>query len=153
MGLILISRHKGATFIFRSISVFRVRTMLPRRLISTAAPKPIRYPYFVPRNSRGNLPVYTDVRNGGTRYLVLVRNVDGEPDVRSISFPSLFSCSHPPRHSHPISLVIFSQKTLQRQPASRSTFNVQTSSSRAVGGRMTWLNSSKRRDFDVYPFL
>ncbi|KAG6869092.1 hypothetical protein C0993_003412 [Termitomyces sp. T159_Od127] len=45
--------------------------MLPRRLISTAATKPIRYPYFVPRNSRGNLPVYTDVRNGGTRYLVL----------------------------------------------------------------------------------
>ncbi|KAG6889712.1 hypothetical protein C0992_004341 [Termitomyces sp. T32_za158] len=55
--------------------------MLPRRLISTAAPKQIRYPYFVPRNTRGSLPVYTDVRNGGTRYLVLVRNVDGKPDA------------------------------------------------------------------------
>ncbi|KAG6817092.1 hypothetical protein H0H87_012860 [Tephrocybe sp. NHM501043] len=62
--------------------------MLPRlhaRLITTAAhaspAKSFRYPYFVPRNTRGNLPVYTDVRNGGTRYLVLVRNIDGKPDV------------------------------------------------------------------------
>ncbi|KAI0256469.1 ribosomal protein L49/IMG2, partial [Lactifluus subvellereus] len=33
--------------------------------------------YFVPRNSRGSLPVYSDVRNGGTRYLISVRNVEG----------------------------------------------------------------------------
>lgn len=47
------------------------------------APKPVsvKYPYFIPRNTRGNLPVYTDVRNGGTRYLVLVRNVDGNIDA------------------------------------------------------------------------
>ncbi|KAF8654115.1 hypothetical protein AX16_003647 [Volvariella volvacea WC 439] len=37
----------------------------------------VNYPYFVARNSRGNLPVYTDIRNGGTRYMVLIRNVDG----------------------------------------------------------------------------
>ncbi|KAG6874286.1 hypothetical protein C0995_001511 [Termitomyces sp. Mi166 len=55
---------------------------LHTRLISTAAPKPaLKYPFFVARNSRGNLPVYTDVRNGGTRYLVLVRNIDGKPDA------------------------------------------------------------------------
>ncbi|KAF9532335.1 mitochondrial large subunit ribosomal protein-domain-containing protein [Crepidotus variabilis] len=34
-------------------------------------------PYFVPRNSTGNLPVYSDLRNAGSRYLVLVRNVEG----------------------------------------------------------------------------
>jgi len=36
-----------------------------------------RHTYFVPRNSRGSLPVYSDVRNGGTQYLISVRNVDG----------------------------------------------------------------------------
>ncbi|KAG5645906.1 hypothetical protein DXG03_005053 [Asterophora parasitica] len=41
----------------------------------------VKLPYFIPRNTRGNLPVYTDVRNGGTRYQVLVRNVDGNADA------------------------------------------------------------------------
>ncbi|KAF8228938.1 hypothetical protein L208DRAFT_1289038 [Tricholoma matsutake] len=40
-----------------------------------------RYPYFIPRNTRGSLPVYTDIRNGGTRYLVLIRNVDGNTNI------------------------------------------------------------------------
>ncbi|EJD05756.1 uncharacterized protein FOMMEDRAFT_166101 [Fomitiporia mediterranea MF3/22] len=34
-------------------------------------------PYFIPRNTLGSLPVYSDIRNGGTRYLVLVKNVRG----------------------------------------------------------------------------
>ncbi|KJA18583.1 hypothetical protein HYPSUDRAFT_169077, partial [Hypholoma sublateritium FD-334 SS-4] len=33
--------------------------------------------YFVPRNTKGNLPVYTDIRNAGSRHLVLVRNIEG----------------------------------------------------------------------------
>ncbi|PFH50061.1 hypothetical protein AMATHDRAFT_125960, partial [Amanita thiersii Skay4041] len=37
----------------------------------------VQYPYFVPRNTRGNLPVYTDIRNAGSRYITLIRNVDG----------------------------------------------------------------------------
>lgn len=37
--------------------------------------------YFVPRNSRGNLPVYTDIRNNGARYFVLVRSIDGNAEV------------------------------------------------------------------------
>ncbi|KAF8636508.1 hypothetical protein AX17_003322 [Amanita inopinata Kibby_2008] len=41
----------------------------------------VKHPYFVPRNNRGHLPVYTDIRNGGTRYLVLIRNVDGNADL------------------------------------------------------------------------
>lgn len=37
-------------------------------------------PYFVPRNTRGSLPVYTDIRNSN-KYLTLIRNVEGNVDV------------------------------------------------------------------------
>lgn len=47
----------------------------------SAQPIEQRYPYFIPRNSRGSLPVYSDIRNGGTRYLNLIRNVDGDVNV------------------------------------------------------------------------
>ncbi|KAI6043073.1 mitochondrial large subunit ribosomal protein-domain-containing protein [Pisolithus marmoratus] len=42
---------------------------------------PPSLPYFVRRNTRGSLPVYTDIRNGGTRYLVQIRNVEGQAQV------------------------------------------------------------------------
>ncbi|KAJ8453762.1 hypothetical protein ONZ51_g13415 [Trametes cubensis] len=45
-------------------------------------------PYRVRRNTRGSIPVYTDIRNGGTRYLVLIRNVEGSVDVRPVSLIS-----------------------------------------------------------------
>lgn len=48
-----------------------------------------RTPYFVRRNSRGSLPVYSDIRNGATRYQVQIRNVDGHVDVSTFS-PFLF---------------------------------------------------------------
>ncbi|KAH9001497.1 hypothetical protein EDB92DRAFT_1827022 [Lactarius akahatsu] len=55
--------------------------LLPRfftsSTVSGPAPLSPRPPYFVPRNTRGSLPVYSDVRNGGTRYLISVRNVEG----------------------------------------------------------------------------
>lgn len=41
----------------------------------------VRHPYFIQRNSRGSIPVYTDVRNAGGRYLVLIRNVEGNVNV------------------------------------------------------------------------
>ncbi|EIW85406.1 hypothetical protein CONPUDRAFT_70220 [Coniophora puteana RWD-64-598 SS2] len=41
----------------------------------------VRYPWFLRRNSRGSLPVYTDIRNGGTRYLVLIRHVEGQANA------------------------------------------------------------------------
>lgn len=44
-------------------------------------PAVTHYPYYVPRNTNGNLPVYTDIRNGGTRYMVMIRNVDGDANV------------------------------------------------------------------------
>lgn len=49
--------------------------------VESLRPPSTQYSYFVPRNTRGNLPVYTDVRNGGTRYLVMIRNVDGNTNV------------------------------------------------------------------------
>ncbi|KAF7972085.1 hypothetical protein HWV62_18890 [Athelia sp. TMB] len=45
------------------------------------APTPVRYPYYVPRNSQGSLPVYSDIRNNGTRILVLIRNVEGNVEA------------------------------------------------------------------------
>jgi hypothetical protein len=46
--------------------------------------KVIRHPYFLPRNSLGSLPVYTDVRNAGSRYMVLIRNVEGNVNVSAV---------------------------------------------------------------------
>ncbi|KAM5539008.1 hypothetical protein V8D89_007231 [Ganoderma adspersum] len=50
-------------------------------------------PYLVRRNSKGSIPVYTDIRNGGTKYLVLIRNVEGNvnalaDDLASSLFPA-----------------------------------------------------------------
>lgn len=42
----------------------------------------VSLPYHVPRNTRGSIPVYTDIRNAGTRNLTLIRNVQGNTDVR-----------------------------------------------------------------------
>ena len=44
--------------------------------------------YHIPRNSRGSLPVYSDIRNGGTRYQVLVRNVQGNTPVSANIAPA-----------------------------------------------------------------
>ena len=46
------------------------------------SPNLVQYPYYVPRNSRGSLPVYTDIRNNGTRVLLLIQNVEGSVEVR-----------------------------------------------------------------------
>ncbi|EMD38487.1 hypothetical protein CERSUDRAFT_82754 [Gelatoporia subvermispora B] len=48
---------------------------------ATAAPTPVKYPYYIPRNSRGSMPVYTDIRNGSTKHLTLIRNVEGNIDA------------------------------------------------------------------------
>ncbi|PPQ78539.1 hypothetical protein CVT25_011811 [Psilocybe cyanescens] len=51
-------------------------------LVSTSSTTPpLSLPYYVPRNTRGNLPVYTDVRNAGGRYMILVRNIEGNAGV------------------------------------------------------------------------
>lgn len=47
-------------------------------------PKLVQYPYYVPRNTRGSLPVYSDIRNNGTKILVLIRNVEGNVEVSAL---------------------------------------------------------------------
>ncbi|KAI0053831.1 hypothetical protein FA95DRAFT_1578959 [Auriscalpium vulgare] len=52
--------------------------------MSPPAIRPLRalsLPYFIPRNSRGALPVYSDIRNGRTRYLISVRNIQGDTNA------------------------------------------------------------------------
>lgn len=54
----------------------------------------IEYPYFVPRNSKGSVPVYSDIRNNHTKHLTLIRNVEGSVLV-SVLFPLLVSSCWP----------------------------------------------------------
>ncbi|KAE9406786.1 hypothetical protein BT96DRAFT_208680 [Gymnopus androsaceus JB14] len=72
--------------------LFRLKSFgLPRRLpchatrslSSLTQRTAAHYPYYIPRNSKGSLPVYTDIRNNGTRFLLLVRNIDG--DVQALA--------------------------------------------------------------------
>ena len=67
---------------------------IPRRLIhSSPARDPLPQPsYSIQRNSRGSIPVYTDVRNAGSRHLVLIRNIEGNVNVSS------YSPRYPPSH-------------------------------------------------------
>ncbi|KAF8509554.1 hypothetical protein JB92DRAFT_500684 [Gautieria morchelliformis] len=49
-------------------------------------------PYHVLRNARGSLPLYSDIRNAGTRYQIQVRNIEGDAnallrDLRATLFP------------------------------------------------------------------
>ncbi|KAH7909705.1 hypothetical protein BJ138DRAFT_1010278 [Hygrophoropsis aurantiaca] len=50
----------------------------PATVFTAKEASQVRYPYFLRRNTRGSLPVFTDVRNGGTKHLVLIRNVEGQ---------------------------------------------------------------------------
>jgi len=71
-------------WLFRKDLVPRLARANTRCLSQTSAvlPSTLQKPaYFVPRNSQGNLPVYTDIRNNGGRYFVLVRNIDGNAEI------------------------------------------------------------------------
>ena len=62
---------------------------VPQHALQKARPA-----YFVPRNTRGSIPVYTDQIN--TKYMTLVRNVEGNVSVsRPQTLPSgLYSPSY-----------------------------------------------------------
>ena len=65
-----------------------IRTRLPAaaRAYSQAAAQPVRHAYFVPRNSQGSVPVYTDTRMHN-KLCTLVRNVEGNVEVRPPASP------------------------------------------------------------------
>ncbi|KAJ6618349.1 ribosomal protein L49/IMG2 [Mycena sp. CBHHK59/15] len=56
----------------------------------------IRYPYFVPRNARHHLPVYTDLRSGGAQCFILIKNIQGHaPALLKDLSETLFEPSSP----------------------------------------------------------
>jgi Mitochondrial large subunit ribosomal protein (Img2) len=92
------SLRQGTVAIFcqylARLAVYREFTMwFPKLSLQLAYFRPrfqsnaARLPYHVIRNSRGSLPVYSDIRNAGTRYLVQVRNIEGDANV-NISYHS-----------------------------------------------------------------
>ena len=78
-------RQRSVLRLSRSITLPGIRNLAQVAVSTTPAQQ--LHPYFIPRNTRGNLPVYTDIRNGGTRYLVLLRNVDGNVNVCDFYVP------------------------------------------------------------------
>ncbi|KZT11423.1 uncharacterized protein LAESUDRAFT_643152 [Laetiporus sulphureus 93-53] len=64
-----------------------------RRAAVVAARQVPSLPYDVPRNTRGSMPVFTDIRNAGTRHLTLIRNVQG--DLAALA-KDLATTLHPP---------------------------------------------------------
>lgn len=75
----------------RSVAASSTPQIIPSLPSNTSKhAKDVRYPYFIRRNSRGSLPVYTDIRNGGTRYLISIRNVNGQINVNTPSSAYLF---------------------------------------------------------------
>ena len=76
------------TRVFSSLLSSRAYSSTPPRLspvslsISSVSQQSPPAPYSIARNSRGSLPVYSDIRNGGTRYLVLIKNIRGNIHVR-----------------------------------------------------------------------
>lgn len=68
-------------FRLKSFGLPRSLPAATRSLSSPTQHSVVHQPYFVPRNSNGSLPVYTDIRNGGTRFLLTIRNIDGNITV------------------------------------------------------------------------
>lgn len=76
---------RGAFTALRSRRYSQVAKVAPSvQAIGGAKIQKVQYPYFVPRNSLGSLPVYTDIRNGGTRYTVLIKNIQGDLSVSNV---------------------------------------------------------------------
>ena len=97
-------------------------------------------PYLVRRNTKGSIPVYTDIRNGGTKYLVLIRNVEGNVNVRFNS--QFFSSRYATRANSPLFLChlvsnpsardIVSSSSCDAQNATDATCNLPRSTASAA---------------------
>jgi len=81
--------------------IYVIRVIDPRimfGIISRSPPRLVQFQsqarciaYAVGRSSNGELPVYTDIRSGKTRYLVVVKNVSGDANaLRNDLLTSLF---------------------------------------------------------------
>ena len=53
--------------------------------LAAVSPKPVQHAYFVRRNTRGSIPVYTDTRMH-TKFCTLIRNVEGNAQVGTFCF-------------------------------------------------------------------
>ncbi|KAJ7349226.1 ribosomal protein L49/IMG2 [Mycena albidolilacea] len=52
--------------------------------------------YFIPRNIRNHLPVYTDFRTGGAQCFILIKNIQGNtPALAKDLTDSLFDSADP----------------------------------------------------------
>lgn len=60
--------------------------------------------YNVARSTNGQLPVYTDIRTGGTRYLVIVKNISGDVQASMLLlYTHMFSPAEPGIAQRPFS--------------------------------------------------
>ncbi|KAF8275253.1 hypothetical protein EI94DRAFT_1712679 [Lactarius quietus] len=85
---------KPMPFPFLGTATWRVNPrFFTASTLSGPAPLSPRPPYFVPRNTRGSLPIYSDLRNGGTRYLISVRNVEG--NIKALADDLIRDLSNP----------------------------------------------------------
>ncbi|KAJ6547085.1 ribosomal protein L49/IMG2 [Mycena capillaripes] len=58
--------------------------------------KPSIRQYFVPRNIRHHLPVYTEFRSGGAQCFILIKNIQGHPPALAKDLTdSLFDSADP----------------------------------------------------------
>ena len=82
---------------------------------------PVKYSYFVPRVGKtlDSLPVYTDVRNGGTRIITVLRKIQGSvADLRTdlALFLDDTYASNDPSHLHDDSPLKVNKKPLRPHP-------------------------------------
>ncbi|KAI8096850.1 ribosomal protein L49/IMG2 [Halteromyces radiatus] len=47
-------------------------------------------PYIVSRTSNHSLPVYSDIKNGGTQQLTIIRRIEGDVEALKADLTSLF---------------------------------------------------------------
>ncbi|SPO20443.1 related to IMG2 - mitochondrial ribosomal protein of the large subunit [Ustilago trichophora] len=79
-------------------------------------PTPVRYSYFVPRVGKtlDSLPVYTDIRNGGTRIITELRKIQGSVEDLKTDLSLFLSDTY--ESNNPISLNQDSPLKVNKKP-------------------------------------
>ncbi|SPO21364.1 related to IMG2 - mitochondrial ribosomal protein of the large subunit [Ustilago trichophora] len=88
----------------------------PEPTTSQPTPTPVRYSYFVPRVGKtlDSLPVYTDIRNGGTRIITELRKIQGS--VQDLKTDLSLFLSDTYESNNPISINQDSPLKLNKKP-------------------------------------